>query len=130
MKLSSKTSLKIKLSESDKNNIQDYFLPLVESFKKQYILKNPNKEFDYLIDIYSMWYQNYFYLCGKFKSEHPNRLADEFEVKFARLKYTGKNQFDISYFRHTGQWQLVAKGLTLDDCKEMILSIPVFQPIG
>jgi hypothetical protein len=128
--LSPKTSLKVKLSESDKKNIQDYFHPLIESFKNQCILKNPNKEFNYLIDIYSKWYQNYFYLCEKFKSEHLTRLADEFEVKFVKLKYTGKNQFDFSYFRHTGQWHLVASGFTLDECKEMILSNPVFQPIG
>ena len=125
-----KASLKVKLTELGKKNIKDDFQPLVESFKKQCILKNPNKEFNYLIDIYSKWYQNYFYLCEKYKSEHSNRLADEFEVKIIRLKYTGKNLFDFSYFRHTGQWHLLAKGLTLDDCKEMILSNPVFQPIS
>ena len=127
---SSIKSLKIKPSQSDKKNIQDYFHPLVENFKKQHILKNPNKEFNYIIDIYSRWYQNYFYLCEKFKSEDPNRLNDEFEVKFVRLKYTGKNQLEFSYFRHTGQWHLVAEGLTLDECKVMILSNPVFQPFG
>jgi len=121
---------KTKPSEFDKISIQNYFQPLVESFKSQYIKENLNKKFNYLIDVYSKWYQNYFYLCEKFKSEHPNRLTDEFEVKFIRLKYTGKNQFDFSYFRHTGQWHLVADGLTLDECREMILSNPVFQPIG
>lgn len=128
--LSATKSSKAKPSESDKKSIQDYFQPLVESFKKQYILKNPNREFNYPVDVYSKWFQNYFYLCEKFKSEHPNGLADEFEIKFVRLKYTGKNLFEFSYFRHTGQWHLVADNLTLDECKEMILSNPVFQPIG
>lgn len=123
-------SSKAKPSESDKKSIQDYFQPLIERFKKQYILKNPNREFNYLVDVYSKWFQNFFYLCEKFKSEHPNRLADEFEIKFVRLKYTGKNLFEFSYFRHTGQWHLVAEDLTLDECKEMILSNPVFQPNG
>ncbi len=127
---SSIKSLKIEPSESDKKNIEDYFHPLVETFKEQYILKNPNKEFNYLVDIYSKWFQNYFYLCEKFKSEQPNRLDDEFEVKFVRLKYTGENQFEFSYYRHTGRWYLVAGGLTLDECREMILSNPVFQPTG
>lgn len=127
---SSKASLKAKLTELGKRNIQDDFQPLIESFKKQCISKNPNKEFNYLVDIDSKWYQNYFYLCEKYKSEQPNRLADEFEVKIVRLKYTGKNLFDFSYFRHTGQWHLVAKGFTLEECKEMILSNPVFQPIS
>jgi len=121
---------KIKLSELDKKAIQDYFQPLVAAFKKQYIPENPNKEFNYLVDIYSKWYQHYFYLCEKYKSEHPNRIKDEFEEKFVRLTVRGKNQFDFSYFRHTGQWHLVAEGLTIEECKDMILSNPVFQPVG
>jgi hypothetical protein len=128
--LTPKKSSKAKPSEHEKISIQNYFLPIIENFKGQYIKENPNKESNYLIDVYSRWYQNYFYLCEKFKSEHPNRLADEFEVKFIRLKYTGENQFEFSYFRHTEQWYLVADDLTLDDCREMILSNPVFHPIG
>lgn len=123
-------SSKGKPSELDKISVQNYFQPLLESFKGQYIKENPNKESNYLIDVYSKWYQNYFYLCEKYKSEHPDRLVDEFEVKFVRLKYKGANLFDFSYFRHTGQWHLVAIDLTLDECKEMIVSNPVFQPIG
>lgn len=117
-------------TELEKISIENFFQPLIDSFKKQYINENPNKELNYLVDVYSKWYQNYFYLCEKFKSEHPNRLADEFEIKFVRLKYIGKNQFEFSYFRHTGQWHLVTDGLTLEDCREMILSNPVFQPVG
>jgi len=127
--LSSGKSTNVKPSESDKTRIQNYFLPLIESFKGQYIKENPDKEFNYLIDIYSKWYQNYFYLCEKFKSEHPNRLTDEFEMKFARLKFTVKDQFELSYFRHTGQWHLIADSLTLEDCRDMISSNPVFHPI-
>lgn len=120
---------KAELSESYKISIQNYFQPLVDEFKRQYIKKNPNKEFNYLIDIYSKWYQNYFYLCEKFKSEHPDRLVDEFEEKFVRMKFTGVNQFEFAYFRHTGQWFLVADGLTMEDCRDMILSNPNFQPM-
>jgi len=127
--LSPKKDSKTKLTESEKIEIQNYFQPLIDGFKKQYIQENPDKEFNYLIDVYSKWYQNYFYLCEKFKSEHPNRLVDEFEEKFVRLKFTAKNQFEFSYFRHTGQWFLVADGLTMEDCRDMILSNPNFQPM-
>jgi len=118
-----------KLSEVEKVEIQNYFQPLVDDFKKEYVTENPDKESNYPIDIYSKWNQNYFYLCEKFKSEHPNRLVDEFEEKFIRLKPTGKNQFEFSYFRHTGQWFLVAVGLTMEECRDLILSNPNFQPI-
>jgi hypothetical protein len=95
---------KPKLSESDKITVQNYFQPLVDDFKKQFVKENPDKKSNYLIDVYSKWYQNYFYLCEKFKSEHPNRLTDEFEEKFVRLKFSGNNRFEFSYFRHTGQF--------------------------
>ena len=120
----------IKPSEADKQIVTEYFQSLVEAFKAEFISKNPNKEYRYLVDIYSKWYQSYFYLCEKQESENPNRIVDEFEIKTVRLKYTGKNQFDFAYFRHTGQWHLVARGLTMEECREMILSNPVFQPIG
>lgn len=123
-------TVKVKPSEWDKRNIDAYFHPIVESFKKQYISIKPNKKYNYLVDVYSKWYQNYFYLCEKFEPGHLNELNNGFEVKFVRLTYTGKNQFDFSYFRHTGKWHLVAESLTLDECKDMILSNPVFQPIG
>jgi hypothetical protein len=121
---------KLSPAESDKKNVTDYFHPLVESFKKQYILKDPNKEYNYLVDVYSKWNQNYFYLCEKHRLEHPNGLVDEFEEKFVRLKYTGKDQFEFSYFRHTGKWHVVAEGLSLEKCREMIVSNPVFHPVG
>lgn len=122
-------SSKVKPTESEKQSITEYFQPMIEDFKKRFILKNPDKKYNYLIDIYSKWYQNFFYLCEKYKSEFPDRIYDESEAKFVRLRYTGKNLFEFSYFRHTGEWHSVADDLTLDDCKEMILSNPNFQPI-
>ncbi|MFH0864878.1 MAG: hypothetical protein V1904_01695 [Bacteroidota bacterium] len=117
-------------NESEKNKIENYCQPLVEEFKKQYIKKNPDKRFNYMMDIYTKWKGNYFYFIQKYKSEHPDRTADEFEEKFVRLEYTGKDSFRFSYFRHTGQWFLVAVDLTLKDCLEMMRDNPSFQPIG
>ena len=121
---------KMLLSQFEKNSIQDYFQPIIEKFKSQFIVEKPDKEFDFLVDFYLIWRKNYLYFCEKYKSEHPNRIKDEYEMKFLRLKYSGKNNFELSYFRHTGVWQLVMDELTLDDCKEMILTNPVFHPIG
>lgn len=120
----------VKPSQAEKNAVQEYFQPVIEQFKKKHISKNPDKAFNYLIDIFSKWHQNNFYLCERYKAEHPNRIVDEFETRLVRLKYTGKDQFDLSYFRHTGQWSLVMSSLTLVECKEMILANPLFQPSG
>ncbi|NQV01519.1 MAG: hypothetical protein HQ542_02655 [Bacteroidia bacterium] len=118
------------ISEFEKQKITDGCQPLVEQFKIQYIRSNPDKQFNYLIDIYTRWRGNYLYFCEKYKSEGENRIADEFEVKFVRLEYIGRDKFKLSYFRHTEQWFQVATDLTLQDCLDMMREIPTFQPIG
>lgn len=122
--------IKVKLADSEKNEISSQCQPLVELFKSQYVKENPDKRFNYLVDVYTKWYQNYLYFCEKFKSEHPKRIKDEYEVKFVRLERTGKDRYNFSYFRHTEQWFLVTIDLTLKDSLEMMQANPNFQPIG
>jgi hypothetical protein len=121
---------KLKLTDSEKNDIMTQCQPLVHLFKNQYVIENPDTRFDYLVDVYAKWYHNYLYFCEKFKSEHANRIKDEYEVKFIRLELTGKDRYNFSYYRHTGQWFLVTIDLTLKDCMEMMQANPNFQPIG
>jgi hypothetical protein len=120
----------VKLTETDKKEIEQLCLPLVDEFKKNIILENPNKMNNYLVDIYLKWHQNYLYFCGEYKSEDPNRIYDEYEDRFVRLECIDKDNFNFSYFRFTGQWFLVAKGLTLKDCLDSIRENPNFHPIG
>ncbi len=84
------------LSEYYKNKIITQCQPLIEKLKVQYISKNPDKRRNYLVDIYLKWLRNCLYFCEKYKSEHPNRVADEVEYKFVRLKVTQKDRFDFS----------------------------------
>jgi hypothetical protein len=117
-----------KITDAEKQRISDFFQPLIDEFKAK--IKPPeNKDWNYITDIYSKWYQNYFYICEKYKSEAENRLQDEWEDNVVRLKYIGKDEFDFSYFRHTGKWELVSVGLSLEGCKEMIMENPSFQPM-
>lgn len=126
--LTTKNNRSRKLSLSEKQEISDYFQLLVNEFNSKCIVENPDKEHNYLIDIYTKWYRDFFYFCEKFKSEYPNRIENEFELKFVRLKYTGVNQFEFSYFRHTNQWHSVDENLSKEECLRLILSNPLFQP--
>ena len=120
----------MKLTDYEKNRIESQCQPLIEKLKSLYVSKNPDKKFNYLVDIYIKWYRDYLYFYEKNKSESLNRIADEFEDRFVRLKITQKNRFDISYMRHTGKWFLIACDLTLDECLEMIEDTPTFHPVG
>ncbi len=121
---------KAKPSEEMKKEISEKCQALVEEFKKQFINPNPDKEWNYLVDIYTKWYQGYFYFCQKSIMETPGRTAKEFEEKFVRLTYKCPDRFDFAYFRHTGKWFPVAEDLSLQDCLEMMSQNPNFQPIG
>ena len=120
----------MELTVYEKNRIESQCEPLIEKFKSQYVLENPNKEYNYLVDIYIKWYRGYLYFCGKYKSEGPDRFAGEFEDKFVRLQIIKKDSFEISYMHHTEKWHLVARDLTLNKCLEMIEDIPTFHPVS
>ena len=45
----------------------------------------PDARFNYIVDITSKWYRNYFYFCAQYACPGPNALSPSFEAKFARL---------------------------------------------
>ncbi len=119
-----------KLTQYDKDKITASFSQIIEDFKKEYINENPNLEMNYLVDIYPSWRSNYFYLCEKYRYGKDRQLSGEFEDKFVRLQFIGKNCCHISFMRYTGQWVLFAESQTIDECREMIVSMPYFHPVG
>jgi hypothetical protein len=119
----------VKPSDRNKSEIENRCQPLIECFKQQYIKKNPDKQFNYLIDVFIKWRGNYLHFCGKYKSEQQGMIKREFEESFVRLEYVGIDNFNFSYFRHTGKWFPVANNLILNDCLELMESNPNFHPI-
>lgn len=119
----------MKLTDYEKNRVENQCQPLIEKLKSQYVLKNPDIRYNYLVDIYIKWYRDYLFFCGKYKSENPDRLVGEFEDNFVRLKIIKPDNFEISYMRHTEKWFLIAHDLPLKECLEMIESTPTFHPV-
>ena len=120
----------MKISQENKSSIEEKCQPLVEQFREKYISENPNKEFNYLIGVHLKWYRHYLYFCELRRRESPDGKSHrDTELKFVRLEYLGRDSFNFSYFRHTGQWFLVARGLTLADCFEMMKGNQNFHPM-
>jgi len=103
---------------------------LIEAtLKPRYVQPPPtNPQFNYIVDIYTKWYRHYFYFCAKYCVSGPNALAPDFEAKFARLEYTGKDRFDLSFMRYTEEWIEVYPDLSLEQCLKAIREDPMFQP--
>jgi len=84
--------------------------------------------FNYIIDIFTKWYSNYFYFCAKYRCPGPNAIEPFFETKFARMEYVDRDRFNLSYMRHTGKWWEVYPDMSLDECIETIRDDPLFTP--
>ena len=85
-------------------------------------------DFNYIVDISTKWYRNYFYFCATYCSPGPYAIAPSFETQFARLEYVGDQQFHLSYMRHTGQWWELYPALSVGECFEAIRDEPHFLP--
>lgn len=119
-----------KVPDFAKVNVETSSDNFIETFLKPHCIQPPPKKpkFNYLVDVYSKWHGHYFYFCGKYACPGPNAISPFFELGFARLEYIKHDFFNVSYYRHTGQWWQIENGLTLDECFKVIKNNPLLQP--
>jgi len=119
-----------KLPDSIKAEVSAKAAELINERLKPNHVKPPpkNPQFNYLIDIFTKWYQSYFYFCATYACPHPNAITLYFETRFARVEYLGNRKFNLSYMRHTGQWWEIYSDLTMDECLSAISEEPHFLP--
>ncbi|MBT9161746.1 MAG: hypothetical protein DDT27_00284 [Dehalococcoidia bacterium] len=103
---------------------------LIETVLKPNHAKPPSADerFNYIVDIYSKWHRNYFYLCAKYACPGPNAISPFFEARFTRLEYVGNERFNLAYMRHTGKWWEIYTELSLVKCLDAIRDEPHFLP--
>jgi hypothetical protein len=103
---------------------------IIENILKPEHIKPPptDNDFNYLVDIYSKWYRNYFYFCARYNCPSPNAISPSFETKFARMEYVGNERFNLSYMRHTEQWWEIYQELPMLECLKLIAEEPHFMP--
>ena len=113
-----------------KSNVTAEAGKLIDTVLKPKHVKPPAEDarFNYVVDIYSKWYRNYFYFCAKYACPGPNAISPYFEDKFARLEYIGNGQFNLAYMRHTGKWWELYTELSLVECLDAIRVEPHFVP--
>lgn len=68
-----------------------------------------------------------FYLCVRYRA-HTRKLEDDFVVRPTRMTLKGFGRFDLAYFRHTGKWFTVYRGLTAAECFQEIEGNEIFWP--
>ncbi|OYV17416.1 MAG: hypothetical protein CG438_1355 [Methylococcaceae bacterium NSP1-1] len=97
--------------------------------KPRYVKPAPTTDdYNYIADIHSKWYRNYFYFCATYNCPSPNALSPSFETKFARMEYVADNKFNLAYMRHNEQWFEVCQDISMDQCLKSIEENPVFTP--
>ena len=113
---------KPKVPDNLKKEVQTKADDLVEKVLKPKYIKPPpeGSEWNYPIDIWTKWNRSFFYFTSTWACPGPNAIAPTFENPFARMEYVDNRRFNLAYFRHTGEWWTIHKGLPLDECLELI----------
>jgi hypothetical protein len=103
---------------------------LIDEHLKRTHIKPPPKdpEFNYLTELFTRWYQSYFYFCAIYACPHPDAIFPTFESRFARMGYEGDGKFNLAYMRHNGQWNVIHYGFSVDECLTAIRDEPHFLP--
>ena len=80
------------------------------------------------VAVFSEWRGKSFYLCARYRTP-KGAPVEEFVVRSARMTMTGFGRFELSFFRHTGRWFAIERGLTLSDCLKQIEENEMFWPM-
>lgn len=87
-----------------------------------------DQSFNYITDIGTKWYRNYFYFFSTYASPDPNALSPTFESKFARMEHVGDAEFALCFMRHNGEWVGIYNALSVDECMKAIQDDSWFVP--
>lgn len=67
------------------------------------------------------------YLNVRYRAQ-TRRPEDDFVVRHTRMTLTALGRFELAYFRHTGKWFTVFRGLTAAECFREIEENEIFWP--
>lgn len=125
-----KSAPKPTVSDAVKKQVQERCDTFVEiTLKPRHIQPPPDShDFNYIVDLYNLWYRNFFYFCAKYRCPAIDCISEYFEVRYTRIEYTDKDTYTMAYMRHTGKWQVVYTGLSLEECISAVQHEGLFTP--
>jgi hypothetical protein len=88
---SPKSAPKPKVPETVKRHVQERCDTFVETTLKPHRIQPPpdDARFNYIVDLYNLWYRNFFYFCARYRCPAPNCISEFFEVRYTRLESKG-----------------------------------------
>ncbi len=112
--------------------IQDSVINQTELAISQLILRyfesHNHRSKDSLTTITSHWRRSYFYIIGIYHTTARNVINADYKENLARLEYVSPDQFNLAYFRHTGQWFEITCDQSLKSCLSTIAENSFFHP--
>ena len=84
--------------------------------------------FNYLVDITGAYAGGRYRFMRRYRSGFEDNLGREFDDPFARIDRMGRDNFDVHWMRHTGQWWPLHYGLPLAGALQAVVTDDVFQP--
>lgn len=102
---------------------------IIAAWRKKFLKPAPEgNDHSYLINLYTRWRGNYFYVMGTFACPNPRAISPTFDTGFARLEYVGNRLFNLAYMRHTGKWCQTGQALSLETCLDLVSENSLYQP--
>jgi hypothetical protein len=117
-----------KLTYIEKAKVAALFDPYIQQLNDTLPPLEEPQQLNQVVKVDSKWRGSYFYLMSHYKCPpSPMSFKTGFEISFARLTFKSTGTFDLSYFRHTGQWFVIFYDLSLENCFEQIKTDPIFS---
>lgn len=85
-------------------------------------------EWNHVIDIRGAWAGGRYRFMQRYRSGMEHNRGEEFDAPFARIDRMGRDQFDIYWMRHTGQWWRLHSGVTLTEALRILETDGVLHP--
>jgi len=99
------------------------------ALKPRFLAEVRPTKFNYPIDICGRWHGTNYRFIQRYRSGFEDNVGLEFDAPFTRLEYVARDRFNLSFFRHTGQWHLIYRDVSLSKALKLVESDGHLHPL-